>query len=62
MCPPPTPKCGGRPLRCLAMKPVLNALILAAAAAAAVTLVVTRRPSRPTPLEGAWEPAERPQA
>ncbi|MEN8112819.1 MAG: hypothetical protein ABFS21_00410 [Actinomycetota bacterium] len=44
------------------MKPVLNALILAAAAAVAITLVATRKPNRPAPQQGSWEPVDRPSS
>ncbi|MEN8234024.1 MAG: hypothetical protein ABFR89_03785 [Actinomycetota bacterium] len=44
------------------MKPVINVLVLAAAAAVAVTLVATRRPSRPAPRQGSWEPVDRPSS
>jgi hypothetical protein len=40
------------------MKPVVNAVVLAAAAAVAVAIVVTRRPSRPSAEEGTWQPVD----
>jgi len=46
------------PVTFCCVKPVLNVLVLAAAAAVAVALVATRRPSRPNPKQGSWQPMD----